>query len=56
MNCIAKVGESVREELQFIYKAFRLKDDVIIYRRFPNRHIDAGPNPTLAIEVEAGIF
>ena len=40
MEYIAKVGDPVREKLQFICKAFRLKGDVIIYRRIPNGHIN----------------
>ena len=40
MDYIAKVGDPVREKLQFICKAFRLKGDVIIYRRIPNGHIN----------------
>ena len=40
MDYIAKVGEPVREKLQGICRAFRLKGDVIIYRRIPNGHIN----------------
>ena len=40
MDYIARVGEPVREKLQGICRAFRLKGDVIIYRRIPNGHIN----------------
>ena len=40
MDYIAREGEPIREKLQYICKAFRLKGDVIIYRRIPNGHIN----------------